>query len=91
MKTDKKEQKLFTSDDITVSCPRGMQWREMEEVKDGRFCTGCQEKLYYVGGYTKMEVMELQRKHGNNICVGVSTLHDVPVVVGLPIFVESEE
>ena len=62
---------LFTSDDIAIICPKMKHWAEMKEVKNGRFCDGCNEKLYYVGGYTKGEVKALQRKYGNNICVGV--------------------
>jgi len=62
---------LFTSEDIAIECPKMKKWREMQEVKNGRFCDGCNEKLYYVGGYTKGEVKALQRKYGKNICVGV--------------------
>ena len=71
MKNLEKRENLFTSDDIRVKCPKNMRWENMQEVKDGRFCDGCHEKIYYVGGYTKEEVTSLQRKYGNNICVGV--------------------
>jgi len=71
MQKTKKEQNLFTSDDIGIRCPRSKEWNKMEEVKHGRFCDGCHEKLFFVGGYTKGEVMALQRKYGANICVGV--------------------
>jgi len=74
---------LFTSDDITVRCPKNMNWENMREVKDGRFCEGCYEKLYYVGGYTKGEVKRLQRIYGSSICVGVKTLVSVNLVSGL--------
>jgi len=67
----KEKNNLFTSDDIAIICPKMKQWVDMEEVKNGRFCDGCNEKLYYVGGYTKKEVQALQRKYGNHICVGV--------------------
>jgi len=116
---------LFTSDDIAILCPKMKKWREMKEVKDGRFCDGCNEKIYYVGGYTKGEVKALQRKYGKNICVGVgktlataslalslsacsgkvsdsttkvensnqnnSMNYDVPVMVGMPIFIDPKE
>ena len=71
MQKTKKEQNLFTSDDIGIHCPRNKEWNKMEEVQDGRFCDGCHEKLFYVGGYSKGEVMALQRKYGSNICVGI--------------------
>jgi len=71
MQKSKKEQNLFTSDNIGIRCPRNKEWNKMEEVKNGRFCDGCHEKLFYVGGYTKSEVMALQRKYGTNICVGI--------------------
>lgn len=78
---------LFTSNDITVKCPKDMKWEDMREVKDGRFCNGCHEKLYYVGGYTKGEVKALLRKYGSNICVGVRALvASCPVIVGIPMY-----
>jgi len=70
----KNKNNLFTSNDITLKCPINMKWEDMKEVKDGRFCYGCYEKLYYVGGYTKSEVKALQRKYGSNICMGIRTL-----------------
>lgn len=79
-----KKSNLFTSDDITIKCPKMKKWKDMQEVKDGRFCDGCNEKLYYVGGYTKEEVKSLQRKYGNNICVGVGkTLVTASLAFGL--------
>jgi len=77
MKKNEKEKKLFTSNDIGIKCPKNKQWNKMEEVKNGRFCDGCHEKLFYVGGYTKGEVMELQRKYGTNICVGIRKLNSL--------------
>jgi len=84
----KNKNNLFTSNDITLKCPIDMKWEDMKEVKDGRFCYGCYEKLYYVGGYTKSEVKSLQRKYGSNICVGIRTLAknnitNYPIVVGV--------
>ncbi len=84
----KNKNNLFTSNDITLKCPIDMKWEDMKEVKDGRFCYGCYEKLYYVGGYTKGEVKSLQRKYGSNICVGIRTLAknnitNYPIVVGV--------
>jgi len=70
-KTEKKNN-LFTSDDIWVVCPKNKKWKNMVEVINGRFCDGCHETLQDVTGYSKGEVMALQREFGKNICVGVS-------------------
>ncbi len=83
MKNLENGENLFTSDDIMVKCPKNMRWENMQEVKDGRFCEGCHEKLYYVGGYTKGEVKTLQRKYGSNICVGVRTIVTASLAFGL--------
>jgi len=71
MKKEKKAE-LFSSQDIEVSCPQKMVWDEMDVVGDGRrHCEGCDKTLFDVTGYTKEEVAELQKKHGN-ICVAVT-------------------
>jgi hypothetical protein len=63
---------LFKSEDIEVSCPKKMVWDEMDIVRDGRrHCEGCDKILFDVTGYSKQEVVELQKKHGN-ICVAVT-------------------
>ena len=90
MKKREKEY-LFTSDDIGIRCPRDKKWESMEEIKFGRFCDGCQEKLFYVGGFTKGEVMALQRKYGKNICVAIGKRVESKmdsVVIGIPNLVE---
>ena len=83
MKDIENKNNLFTSNDIIVKCPKNMQWKNMREVKNGRFCEGCHEKLYYVGGYSKGEVKRLQRQYGSNICVGVRTLVTASLALGL--------
>jgi len=71
MKKEKKAE-LFSTQDIEVSCPQKMVWDEMDVVGDGRrHCEGCDKTLFDVTGYTKEEVAELQKKHGN-ICVAVT-------------------
>jgi hypothetical protein len=72
MKTIEKQNNLFTSDDIGIICPKNKKWENMVEVINGRFCDGCHETLHDVTGYSKGEVMALQREHGKNICVAVS-------------------
>jgi hypothetical protein len=83
MKNLENKENLFTSDDIRVKCPKDMRWENMQEVKDGRFCDGCHEKLYYVGGYTKGEVKTLQRKYGSNIFVAVRPIVTSSLAFGL--------
>ena len=82
----KQERKLFTSDDIGITCPKDKKWEDMEEVIGGRFCNGCDEKIIYVEGYSKGEVMALQRELGENICVAVNNSNDSSVIVGIPNF-----
>ena len=72
MKIAEKRNNLFTSDDIGIICPKNKKWENMVEVLNGRFCDGCQETLKDVTGYSKGDVMALQRASGKNICVGVS-------------------
>ena len=82
----KQERKLFISDDIGITCPKDKKWEDMEEVIGGRFCNGCDEKIIYVEGYSKGEVMALQRELGENICVAVNNSNDSSVIVGIPNF-----
>ena len=77
---------LFTSDDIGIPCPREKKWEEMREVIGGRFCDGCNEKIIYVEGYSKGEVMALQREFGANICVAINEPNNSSVIVGIPNF-----
>ena len=91
MKNNKKEMNLFTRDDIGITCPRETKWEELKslkELKARRFCDGCSEKIFYVGGYTKGEVMALQRKYGNNRCVAFSENLEAPVTIGVPVFAD---
>ena len=80
----KQERKLFRSDDIGITCPCKKKWEDMEIVIGGRFCNGCNEKIIYVGGYSKGEVMALQRELGDNICVAINQHNDSSVIVGIP-------
>ena len=80
----KNEKNLFTSDDIGITCPREKKWEEMKEVIGGRFCDGCHEKVRYVKGYTKGEVMALQREFGESICVAINQPNERSALVGIP-------
>ncbi len=80
----KNEKNMFTSDDIGITCPREKKWEEMKEVIGGRFCDGCNEKILYVEGYSKGDVMALQRKLGEHLCVAINQPNESSVVVGIP-------
>ena len=82
---NKKEINLFTHKDIGITCPREKKWEDMKEVIGGRFCDGCEEKITFVGGYTKGEVMALQRELGESICVAINNSNG-SVIVGIPKF-----
>ena len=84
MRNYNKEIKLFTHKDIGITCPREKKWEEMKEVIGGRFCNGCDEKIIYVEGYTKGEVMALQRELGESICVAINQPNNTSIVVGIP-------
>ena len=75
---------LFTSDDIGVTCPKNRKWEEMKVVIGGRFCDGCNEKVFCVKNYSKGEVMALQRKFGEHICVAINQPTEASFLVGIP-------
>ena len=83
MRNYNKEINLFTYKDIGITCPRDKKWEEMKEEIGGRFCDGCHEKVRYVEGYSKGEVMALQRELGESICVAINKPNKSSVIVGI--------
>ena len=84
MKNYNKEINLFTHKNIGITCPRKKKWEEMKEVIGGRFCDGCHERVISVKGYTKGEVMALQREFGESICVAIDQPNEHFALVGIP-------
>ena len=61
----------FTKADFAFICP--MQWEDMEEAANGKFCRKCQQEVINVTDCSLEEVTHMQKK-APHLCVAIKTL-----------------